>query len=84
VGTGSSSVDKCSLELSWTPSAAANGVNASYCTRVLRIAYLAPDIIEAITEGRHPPELTANKLVRIKNLPISWADQRDYLGFPAT
>ena len=64
--------------------AAANGVNASYFTRVLRIAYLAPDIIEAIIEGRHPPELTANKLVRIKNLPISWADPRDYLGFPAT
>jgi hypothetical protein len=43
----------------------------------------APDIIEAIIEGQQPPELTANKLVRIKNLPISWADQRDYLGFPA-
>jgi DNA invertase Pin-like site-specific DNA recombinase len=63
--------------------AAANGVNASYFTRVLRIAYLAPDIIETIIEGRQPPELTANKLVRLKNLPISWADQREYLGFPA-
>jgi len=29
-------------------------------------------------------ELTANKLVRIKNLSISWADQREYLGLPAT
>jgi site-specific DNA recombinase len=64
--------------------AVANGVNASYFTRVLRIAYLAPDIIEAIIEGRQPPELTANKLVRVKNLPIDWADQREYLGFPAT
>jgi DNA invertase Pin-like site-specific DNA recombinase len=63
--------------------ASANGVNASYFTRVLRIAYLAPDIIEAIIEGRQPPELTANKLVRLKNLPIGWADQREYLGFPA-
>jgi hypothetical protein len=64
--------------------ASANGVNASYFTRVLRIAYLAPDIIEAIIEGRQPPELTANKLVRVKNLPIVWADQREYLGFSAT
>jgi site-specific DNA recombinase len=63
--------------------AAANGVNASYFTRLLRIAYLAPDIIEAIIEGRQPPELTANKLVRVKKLPISWADQREHLGFPA-
>jgi len=64
--------------------AAASGVNASYFTRVLRIAYLAPDIIEAIVEGRQPPELTANKLVRIKKLPIDWASQREALGFPAT
>jgi site-specific DNA recombinase len=35
--------------------AAANSVNASYFTRVVRIAYLAPDIIEAIIEGRQPP-----------------------------
>ena len=62
--------------------AAANGVNASYFTRVLRIAYLAPDIIVGIIEGRQPPELTANKLVRLKDLPIGWADQREYLGFP--
>jgi hypothetical protein len=60
-----------------------NGVNASYFTRVLRIAYLAPDIVEAIVEGRQPPELTANKLVRIKNLPIDWPGQREALGFPA-
>jgi hypothetical protein len=58
-------------------------VNASYFTRVLRIAYLAPDIIEAIVEGRQPPDLTANKLVRLKKLPLSWPDQRQALGFPA-
>ena len=63
--------------------AATNGVNASYFTRVLRIAYLAPDIIEAIVEGRQPPELTANKLIRIKNLPIGWSGQREALGFSA-
>ena len=63
--------------------AAANGVNASYFTRVLRIAYLAPDIIEEIIEGRQPPELTANKLIRVKNLPIDWASQREALGFSA-
>jgi hypothetical protein len=29
------------------------------------------------------PELTANMLVRLKNLPIDWASQREALGFPA-
>lgn len=64
--------------------AAANGVNPSYFTRVLRIAYLASDIIETIIKGQQPPELTANKLVRIKNLPIDWPGQREALGFPAS
>jgi hypothetical protein len=63
--------------------AATNRVNPSYFARVLRLAYLAPEIIEAIIEGWQPPESTANKLVRLKNLPIGWADQREYLGFPA-
>ena len=58
-------------------------ITASYFTRVLRIAYMAPDIIEAIVEGRQPPELTANTLVRLKNLPIDWPGQREALGFPA-
>jgi site-specific DNA recombinase len=53
-------------------------------TRVLRLAYLAPDIIEAIVEGRQPPELTANKLVRFKNFPLDWPGQREALGFPRT
>jgi DNA invertase Pin-like site-specific DNA recombinase len=63
--------------------AASNGINASYFTRVLRIAYLAPDIIQAIVDGKQPPELTANRLVGLKNLPIDWPGQREYLGFPA-
>lgn len=63
--------------------AAANSVNASYFTRVLRVAYLAPDIVEAILAGDQPPELTANKLIRLKNLPIDWPGQRQFLGFPA-
>jgi hypothetical protein len=59
-------------------------VNASYFTRVLRLAYLAPDIVEAIIEGRQPPELTANKLIRVKSLPIDWPGQREALGFPVS
>ncbi len=63
--------------------AAASGFNASYFTRVLRIAYLAPAIIQAIVEGNQSLKLTANRLVRIKKLPIDWGHEREYLGFPA-
>lgn len=40
-------------------------------------------VLKAIVEGRQPAELTANILVRVKNLPIDWASQREALGFPA-
>ena len=66
-----------------TDLAAANGVNASYFTRVLRLAYLAPDIVEAIVTGSQPPNLSANRLVRMLDLPMGWSGQREYLGLPA-
>jgi len=59
-----------------------NGVNGSYFTRVLRLAYLAPDIVEAIINGRQPQDLTASRLVRMHDLPIDWPGQRRYLGIP--
>jgi len=38
-------------------------LHRSYYSQVLRLAYLAPDIIAAILEGRQPSGLTATKLV---------------------
>jgi site-specific DNA recombinase len=52
-------------------------------SRVLPLAFLAPDIVEAILGGRQPLNLTARDLKRLKPLPTSWANQRQILGFPA-
>jgi hypothetical protein len=38
--------------------AAAEKINASYVSRILRLTLLAPDIVEAIVEGRQPTQLT--------------------------
>jgi hypothetical protein len=57
------------------------GLTSSYITRVLRLAFLAPDITAAILEGRQPPELTAHKLLSDTRLPIAWPAQRQALGF---
>jgi len=57
------------------------GVTPSYFTRIVRLSYLAPDIIQAILDGRQPRDLTADKLVAHSRLPLAWHDQRTALGF---
>lgn len=46
---------------------------------VLPLAFLAPDIVEAILEGRQPAHLSVQKMLR--RLPLSWMEQREMLGF---
>jgi DNA invertase Pin-like site-specific DNA recombinase len=57
------------------------GVSRSYFTRLVRLSYLAPDIIQAILDGRQPRDLTADKLLAHSRLPLAWHDQRTALGF---
>ena len=57
------------------------GVSRSYFTRLLRLSYLAPDITEAILDGRQPRDLTAEELLAHSRLPLAWHDQRTVLGF---
>ncbi len=63
-----------------TELAQAMGVNGSYVGRLLNLTLLAPDIIEAILLGQDPGGLSLQRLYR---LPLSWAEQRRVLGFPA-
>jgi len=51
-------------------------------SRVLSLAFLAPDIIAAILNGQQPVELTTKHLKRLKPLPLAWTEQRQRLGFP--
>jgi len=39
------------------------GVSPSYFTRLVRLSYLAPDIAQAILDGRQPRDLTTDKLL---------------------
>jgi DNA invertase Pin-like site-specific DNA recombinase len=57
------------------------GVSPSYFTRLVRLSYLPPDIIEAILDGRQPRDLTADKLLAHSRLPLGWHEQRTVLGF---
>lgn len=58
------------------------GSAAPNFTRVVRLAWLAPEITKAILEGRQPPGLTAEKPVRNSaGLSIKWSAQAQALGF---
>ena len=56
--------------------AASHGVGDSYLGRLLRLGFLAPDIVETILQGKQPPELTANKLAGLPVIPTDWDAQR--------
>ena len=59
--------------------AAEVGVGGSYFTRILRLSFLAPDVVKAILRDRHPIELTAKRLTNEVRLPIAWEDQNALL-----
>jgi DNA invertase Pin-like site-specific DNA recombinase len=50
-----------------------------YVRRMLRLAFLAPDIVEAIAEGRQPRTLTLQRF--FNPIPLAWAEQRRCFGF---
>jgi hypothetical protein len=54
--------------------AAREGISPSYMTRVLRLTLLAPDIVEAILDGRQGPEVTLAPLM--EPFPMEWEGQR--------
>jgi site-specific DNA recombinase len=68
-------------EASLTETSRSEGISRSYLTRLARLAFLAPDIVCAILEGRQPTPLTAARLIRITQLPLAWSEQRKALGF---
>jgi site-specific DNA recombinase len=49
-------------------------------SRMMNLAFLAPDIVEAILAGHQPASLTLQKLLRT-TLPLDWEEQKNILGF---
>lgn len=73
--SGSASIEELASSQNMTP---------SYATRLMRLNYLAPDIVDAIFDGRQPAELSANKLMKDTRYPLGWQEQRIALGFAQT
>ncbi len=60
---------------------AQEAMGAPYAARLMRLNYLAPDIVVAILGGRQPAGLTAAQLMADTRLPLEWSAQRAALGF---
>lgn len=58
--------------------AVAERVERGYLGTLLRLTLLAPDIVEAILNGRQPDCVTLPRL--LQPFPISWAEQRALFG----
>ena len=67
-------------ELKPTSLAAAEGVTPSYLTRVMRLAFLDPAIIQMILNGSAPANLTAKHLTQPGAIAICWHKQRRTMG----
>jgi hypothetical protein len=53
--------------------AAAEKINPSYVSRVLRLTLLAPEMVEAILDGRQPKGMTLPAL--LEPFPVEWIQQ---------
>jgi site-specific DNA recombinase len=58
------------------------GKSKGRMTSLMRLSYLAPEIVDEILSGRQPVGLSPKRLLRLsKDLPLDWADQREFLRF---
>jgi hypothetical protein len=48
---------------------------------LIRLGFLAPEIVEAIASGRQPRELTAETLAEPIDIPVLWTAQEQAIGF---
>ena len=58
--------------------ARAKGLAPSYVSGVLRLTLLAPEIVEAILDGRQPAELQLDDL--LEGFRLEWEGQRSAYG----
>jgi hypothetical protein len=58
--------------------AKAKGVTSSYVSRVMRLTLLAPEIVEAILDGRQPAALRLEDL--LEGFPLEWDGQCESLA----
>jgi hypothetical protein len=55
------------------------GISRRYIRRLVGLAFLSPELVEAILQGRQPVELTTTRLTEF-DLPLDWTEQHKLLA----
>ena len=61
--------------------ARAEGVSEQYVSKLMPLAFLAPQIVERILAGTQPADLSIEDLIKRVDLPLAWDEQYALLGF---
>ncbi|TPE61797.1 hypothetical protein FJQ54_07830 [Sandaracinobacter neustonicus] len=69
--------------LTVTDLARVEGLSPPYLDRILRLTFLAPDIVEALLDGTAPADLNLESTKDLKRIAPSWSDQRRLMGVVA-
>jgi len=56
--------------------AARHKVTTSYTSRLVRLNFLAPELVEAILAGEQRPGIDATTLLNLSDMPLSWSEQK--------
>jgi hypothetical protein len=56
-----------------------DGISRRYIRRLVCLAFLSPELVEASLQGRHPVTLTATGLMEL-DLPLDWTEQHRLLA----
>jgi hypothetical protein len=56
-----------------------DGITRRYIRRLVGLAFLSPELVDAILQGRQPVALTATRLTEL-DLPLDWTEQRRLLA----
>ena len=60
--------------------AAREQLSREYVGKIMKMTYLAPDIVTAIVDGSYPKTLSLNKIIEAE-IPTLWTEQRLKYGF---
>jgi len=66
---------------SYTDIAMRENIDRRHVSRTIRLAFLAPDIVESIFNGVTPLNMSVDQLLKLPDFPVDWQDQRKMLQF---